>query len=190
MNLEPPSVPPIPKKGLSTGCIVALVLGIVAAIGLIIIGVLVALAVPAANGVIKKANLVRTQAALKDIELAVKNYQIEFNRYPGGEGEIECAGSLLRVLLGFNAEGLNPRQIRFMEPPMARGGKGGLTGTDPAFTLLDVWGQPYRLSMDTDGDGKVSDPEHPGMSLDHSVIVWSAGDDGNPATWVDNIKNW
>jgi len=62
--------------------------------------------------------------------------------------------------------------------------------TDPSFTLLDVWGQPYRLSMDTDGDGKVSDPEHPGMWLAHPVIVWSAGDDGNPATWADNIKSW
>lgn len=183
-------MPPVPKKGLSTGCIVGLVLGIVAVIGIAIIGVLVALAVPAANGVIKKANDVRTQAALKDIEMAVKNYRVEYSRYPGGEGEIDCAGALLQVLLGTNAEGLNVRQIRFMEPPTARGGKGGLTGTPPALTLLDVWGQPYRLSMDTDGDGKVSDPEHPGMWLAHSVIVWSAGADGNPATWADNVKSW
>lgn len=183
-------MPAVPKKGLSTGCIVGLVLGIVAVIGIAIIGVLVALAVPAANGVIKKANLVRTQAALKDIEIAVKNYHVEYSRYPGGEGEIECAGALLQVLMGTNAEGLNVRQIKFMEPPKATGGKGGLTGTLPALTLLDVWGQPYRVSMDTDGDGKVSDPEHPGMWLAHSVIVWSAGADGNPATWSDNVKSW
>ncbi len=190
MHPEPPIVPPVAKKGLSTGCIVGLVLGIVAVLGLAIIGVMVGLAVPAARGVMKKADAVRTKATLKDIEMAVKNYQVEFNRYPGGEGEIECAGSLLRVLLGVNADGLNPRQIIFMEPPMARGGKGGLTGTPPALTLRDVWGQPYRLSMDTDGDGKVTDPEHPGMWLAHPVIVWSAGDDGNPATWADNIKSW
>ena len=190
MHSEPPVVPPVAKKGMSTGCIVGLVLGIVAAIGLVIVGVLVALAVPAANGVIKKANLVRTQAALKDIELAVKNYHTEFARYPGGEGEIECGGALLQVLMGINADGLNVRQIRFMEPPMARGGKGGLTGTAPAFSLLDVWGQSYRVTMDTDGDGKVSDPEHPGMWLAHPVIVWSSGEDGQPTTWADNIKSW
>ena len=129
--------------------------------------------------------------SLEDLTLAVKNYHKEFNRYPGGEGELEVSGALLQVLLGRNANNLNPRLIRFIEPPAANRLNGsGLVGAEKAESLLDLWGHPYRLSMDTHGDGKLADPERPGATLPLSVIAWSSGEDGDFATWTDNVKSW
>src|SRR6218665_3928830 len=74
-----------------------------------IIGILAALAVPAATGVMKKAKKVKTSAALKDVQLGIKNYQVEYNRYPlksGSTAEDPIAlsegSALLKVLLGAN----------------------------------------------------------------------------------------
>jgi hypothetical protein len=44
--------------------------------------------------------------------------------------------------------------------------------------------------MDTHGDGKLADPERPGATLPLSVIAWSSGEDGDFATWTDNVKSW
>lgn len=191
----PPPIPPVsstPKKGLSTGCIVGLVVGIIGFFVVAIVAVLAALAVPAVSGVMKKAKLARTQATLKDLELAVKNYQVEYDRYPIGWGESdnESSGPMLQVLLGKDASGLNPRQIVFLDLSMSTSGKGGLTGAAGSQALVDLWGEMFHLTIDADSDGKVPDPEHPGATLEKAVIIWSAGEDGNPTTWGDNVMNW
>ena len=91
-----------------------------------IIGILAGLAVPAANGVLKKAKKVRTQAALKDIQLGIKNYQVEYNRYPARGGstseepvKLTEGSELLKVLLG-EEKTLNPREIKYIDPPIGR----------------------------------------------------------------------
>lgn len=66
----------------------------------------------------------------------------------------------------------------------------GLVRDADAISLVDPRGQPYLIRLDGDGDGYVEDPSNPGTMLHKTAIVWSAGKDGDPATWGDNIKSW
>jgi hypothetical protein len=56
--------------------------------------------------------------------------------------------------------------------------------------LLDTWGRPFLVRLDTNGDGFVADPSAPGTMLNEKVIAWSDGIDGNPNTWDDNAASW
>ena len=64
----------------------------------------------------------RTGAQVKDIALAVKNYQVEYNRPPlpdggqpvAGDRRFETNGKFLAVLLGKNVDGLKKWQWRFV----------------------------------------------------------------------------
>ncbi len=172
-----------------------------------IIGILAGLTSVAATQVMAKARKVRTSAAIKDIQLGVKNYQVEYNRYPvkagGGASEepiqLSEGSSLLAVLMGENTDQLNPREIRFIEPPVGKGGKGGLVGTEGNYALLDSWGNPYEVIMDTNYDNKVKNPdteneeseisEGAPQNLPTGVAVYSLGEDGKPNT-KDDVVSW
>ena len=56
--------------------------------------------------------------------------------------------------------------------------------------IFDPWGNPYLIRLDGDGDGFVTDPVHPVKRLAKKILVWSAGKDGDPATWKDNVGSW
>ena len=104
-DLPPPLVPGHPpqsqRKGLSTGCIVALV--VVPLLGFVVVGILAAMAVPAANGVIKKAKLIRTKAEVKDVQVAIKNFYLEYAHAPVSIEETKAPilsqGHIIEVLL-------------------------------------------------------------------------------------------
>jgi prepilin-type N-terminal cleavage/methylation domain-containing protein len=171
-----------------------------------IIGILASLAVPAATGVMKKAKKVKTSAALKDVQLGIKNYQVEYNRYPLRAGSttedpipLDEGSSLLKVLLGQNPDKLNPRGIIYIEPTMGKNGTGGLTGSEGSYGLMDSWGEPYQVVMDANYDNKISNPDvrndDPSVSsgappnLPMGVIVYSHGDDKKPYT-KDDVASW
>lgn len=171
-----------------------------------IIGILAGLAVPAATGVMKKAKKVKTSAALKDIQLGIKNYQAEYNRYPLKAGmttenpiALDEGATLLKILLGENEQKLNPRQIIYIEPPMGKNGTGGLVGSEGSYGLMDSWGEPYQVIMDANYDNKISNPdsrnEDPSIStgapanLPIGVIVYSHGEDKKPNT-KDDVASW
>ena len=68
-----------------------------------------------------------------------------------------------------------------------------------ASPVIDAWGMPYFGVFDFNRDGVVPDPEvqaNPALRIErHPFLarpsaVFSAGPDGDPATWQDNIKNW
>ena len=65
----------------------------------------------------------------------------------------------------------------------------GLWRSEDGIALYDPWGGLYLVRLDGDGDGFVADPEHGGR-LAQMVIIWSAGRDGDPNTWKDNVKSW
>ena len=174
---------------MSTGCIVGLVIGL---FGLVVfIGVLAGLAIPAASGVMKKAMKVRTQAAMKDIQLGLKNCHVEYQRYPCADGAtgVVVDGTVINALMGGEKQ-LNPREIKYIDPPMARTQSGGLESTDAGYRLVDFYGHEYRASVAKAGATEVPDPEHPGVMLPSPVIVWSAGEDGDFNTWRDNVASW
>ena len=131
-----------------------------------IIGILAALVSSATGGVMKKAKRVKTQAALKDIVLGIKNYQVEYNRYPipaGKTGEeaipLSAGTGILKVLMGGNDNKMNPRGIVFIDPPVAKGGAGGLSGSEGNQEFTDPWGTPYLVILDANYDNKIANPD-------------------------------
>lgn len=171
-----------------------------------IIGILAALAVPAATGVMKRAKKVKTSAALKDVQLGIKNYQVEYGRYPAKSGssseepvQLSEGSVLLAVLLGENKDKLNPRAIVYIEPPIAKGGVGGLTGSEGTYGLVDTWGSPFEVVMDLNYDNKITNPdsrnEDPTVmqgappNLPLGVISYSLGEDKKLNT-ADDIVSW
>ncbi|MDB6004041.1 MAG: signal peptide protein [Prosthecobacter sp.] len=131
-----------------------------------IIGILAGLVGGAVTGVMKKAKKVKTQAALKDIVLGINNYRVEYNRFPLPQGHsseepvpLSGGSTILKILLGKNDSKMNPREIAYIEPPMAKNGAGGLSGSDDNYELTDPWATPYQVTLDANYDNKIANPD-------------------------------
>ena len=131
-----------------------------------IVGILAALTGGAVTGVMKKAKKVKTQAALKDIVLGISNYRVEYNRFPLPQGQssedaipLSAGSAILKVLLGQNDGKMNPREIAYIEPPMAKNGAGGLSGSSGSYEFTDPWGTAYQVIMDANYDNKITNPD-------------------------------
>jgi hypothetical protein len=88
---------------------------------------------------------------------------------------------------------LNTRRIKFVDLPEATRDRPGLTGYPPA--LVDQWGRPYHIILDSNGDRVIANPQagaHPQaqLTLNTRVAIYSSGPDRDPKTWRDNISNW
>jgi len=164
--------------------------------------ILVTLFSPTCGGTKNRAPKIKAHSTLKDITLGLQNYHIEYKRWPvPGNDEVKtpCAGPLLQILLGNNVDGLNVREIPYIEPPSAKDGVGGLTGSSSAFQLTDPWGHPYVILLDSNGDGKIANPDlkntDPGISggapaqISAKVAAWSLGPDGIEGT-KDDVVSW
>jgi hypothetical protein len=46
------------------------------------------------------------------------------------------------------------------------------------------------IIFDYNGDGAIADPEHPGVKLSESILIYSAGRDLDFSTWKDNVTSW
>ncbi len=63
------------------------------------------------------------------------------------------------------------------------------------YSIVDSWGNIFRVRLDTDGGGFVENPDLNGVAdgltqVKQRVIVWSPGEDGKEETWSDNPKSW
>lgn len=179
-----------------------------------IIGILASMAFPVVTGVMNKARKVRCLAVIKDLHVAIKGYQTEYNHYPstktGDDAELntkEGNEPLLQVLLGAknqqNSGGLNTRGIKFIDLPVAKNERGGVIGTDiENYKLVDEWGVGYYVIMDTNGDEKVANPDTrnsdskisggASQDLPVGVAIYSLGPDG-PKVEVpskDDVTSW
>lgn len=173
-----------------------------------IIAILAGASFPVINGVMARARKVKVMSVAKDLQVAIKSYQTEYNRYPGPAGadltlDTSSDLDLVSVLLGNAGTGayMNPREIKFIELPMAKNGVGGLVGTGGAggFTLLDEWGLGFTVIMDNNYDNQILNPDaansDPRVStgaspqLPMSAIVYSNGPDKAPTT-KDDIASW
>lgn len=151
----------------------------------------------------------KTPMELKAIEFGIKGYEMEYRRFPLlpdaknalTDQRFESTGKLLACLLGRNVDGLNPREIAFIDPPAANCGVHGLIeGTHSGdVRLVDYWGHPYIIVMDTNGDGKIDNPDVKNASplvnrgapavLATDVLVFSRGTDGIEGT-RDDVVSW
>jgi type II secretory pathway pseudopilin PulG len=85
------------------------------------------------------------------IAKAITAFHSEYDRLPTtNAGVQEVSGDLLQALLG-GPSPANPRQITFLEVQAAGKNKSGIWQG----VFLDPWGAPYKLKLDTDGDGKL-----------------------------------
>jgi prepilin-type N-terminal cleavage/methylation domain-containing protein len=173
-----------------------------------IIAGLAALAMPAISGAMKSAKKVKSQAALKDLVLGIKNYQVEYNRYPmagnsRSENPVETSegSQILDILLGDpdNSTRMNPRKQAFIEPPMGKNGIGGLIGTDGSYGLMDTYGNPYWIVMDMNYDNRIRNPDAQNQdsavstgapqNLPMGAIAYSLGEDKEEGT-KDDVVSW
>lgn len=168
------------------GCVILVVVGLVF---VAIVGMLAAIAFPAFEKTKEKAKVAITSNHIRYLKSGLETYFTEYRRWPvepedGEDTDVRTEGKVMAVLSGKNSEagpgGLNPRKVVFVASPEGASG-------DPV--TLDPWGRPYFVRMDTNSDNMVEDPSRPG-TLNLSVLVWSAGPDGDAETWEDNVTSW
>jgi hypothetical protein len=140
--------------------------------------------------------------AMKGLEMAIKGHLAEYtgehllSELWTSEGiPIRSEGELLKALMAEDHR-RNPRNIPFYEPPPERP-KGSMRGgavkrEDGSLQLVDRHGNPFWLLLDISEDGKVPnpDPDEEDKEIVGTILIYSSGEDGNPATWRDNLKSW
>jgi hypothetical protein len=101
----------------------------------------------------------------------------------------------------------NPRSIDFIEGikqakksppkevPMIRKTGLYLDESTGHYGIVDPWGTPFRIRLDTNNDKMVLNPNADQVSdgrtaMPKHVLVWSAGKDRNWDTWDDNPMSW
>lgn len=147
-----------------------------------------------------KARTLQAKTAIKGLAIAMRGYEVEYDRAVGktlgdkvglSEGHDSLAeGDLLATLMSILPMH-NPRKVRFYDPPWAKGpANGAWFDTAGVIHLSDPWGSPYRVRADLNGDGLIPSPETPGGALTAQYIIYSAGPDKDPSTWRDNVASW
>lgn len=143
----------------------------------------------------------RDKSVMKDLEIGIRGYKTEYLRLPilatDDRTVVESRGPLLAILVAERAE-RNPRKIVFWQPPpfaQKHFQPTATKNTSGEWELRDSRGNFYRIHLDVDQDGKIPNPAkgtgdgEPDV-LASDVILYSAGRDGDFATWRDNLRSW
>ena len=171
------------------------------AVAIISIGAAGSLAIPTGSCRPIPAKLLQARASMKGMEIAMNGFDHEygttFEKAPFGrmmnlrESEDTVVGNSHLTVLMAKSPDLNPRGIRFYDPPTAKKGVNGLwQASSGNWHMSNVWGDPYRVRYDADGDGKIPDPEGTGGDIVSPYIFYTAGPDRDFATWKDNLVSW
>jgi prepilin-type N-terminal cleavage/methylation domain-containing protein len=172
-----------------------------------IIAILASLAFSATRAALAHAYKVETKTQLLALEVAVQGYLTEYNRLPGvGTSDetlrLNQSTDVLKQLLG-ESSGTNQANragFSFLQVKMARSGKSGLLEHGEGYlSLVDHWGNPLYLLLDSDLNGRISNPDLSNedrrvSSVAQSVLrtraaAFSAGPDGQSGT-RDDIVTW
>jgi prepilin-type N-terminal cleavage/methylation domain-containing protein len=194
-----------------------------------IIAVLAGLVMSQANRLIADGRKLQVQTVLKDLRIAIASYQVDYNRYPVNASMLSSASSgqdvpaiptnensgIVSALTSVSTSGgggggggattniLNPRDIKFIDLPIAKNGKYGLVNAQPPYKLVDLWGTPYYVLLDTNGDKQVMNPDlnnsdprisanaisPPPKMLPLEIAVYSWGKDLKMST-QDDVVSW
>lgn len=173
--------------------------------GMFSLGIIAGMLFPAFTGVVGKAEYALAENSADNLKSALSAYFTEYRVYPveaAGEGDvtIDSDHTLMDILLGSDKAagpgGKNPRRVAFYADKAAKPiGEGrfrsGITlDADGGGALWDPWGNHYRITLDTDFNNQVENPESPGNGFPELILIWSAGKDGDFDTWEDNPKSW
>ena len=167
------------------------------------------LAINPINQVREQARKAEAKTSAWALAAALKSYYVQYGgKWPDftGDGlflDEKRQGQLLRVLLGKDPAN-NRSMVIFIEAHAAREGSDSshpyLSGISPKTgAFFDPWGNPYRVTIDTDDDEQIANPySNDGPPIHAHVIVWSLGKDGqqgspaNPHTFKgsDDVTSW
>lgn len=132
-----------------------------------IIGILMALLFPALKGVLEAARKAKAKNDVVQLAIAVKGYENEYGKLPtavvsaddaseasqgwfqGPQTGSQSNKEIVKVLMGEDYNGLNPRKIVFIEGRPAKGGDTPKDGVAADGVFYDPWGIPYAIKMDT-----------------------------------------
>jgi hypothetical protein len=204
MSVEPeprsgPSDPPAlnPRNENLKGCLIG--------VCIIILGSLVFLWFCRQTVTDRGYRSVQAKSWAKGLEIGIKSYKTEYLHLPASSEPLptednsafdttEPEGRALLDVLLANSTSQNLRQIHFWEPSSKRSNGAGFSASDG---LKDPWGQRgYKILLDYSGDGKIANPANAGRvkgepdKITSDVIIYSAGPDGDFATWKDNVCSW
>lgn len=174
-----------------------------------IIAILVTGACAAFTFAIEKARMTDAQSTARTLVNAVEEFQKEYDRMPTPvsategrdcESDTSAAEGLLLILTGKD-KSQNPRGNDLLGDlkEATTVGKGrrvdGLVRNGETIELLDPWGSVFKVTLDLDADGIIQNPNQDEQNegtkeLHKSVIVYSAGRDGDFSTWKDNVTSW
>lgn len=150
---------------------------------IVIIAILASLAVPVTNKVMNMANATRTKAVMKDLQVAIGHFRTEYNRFPidmsGSSGASGAdhdpiltngTNNIINVLMAMtnpsDPTNMNPRGIKFIDLQLAKNNNSfgivdpsGGTGTGGNVRLMDIWGMPYYIMLDTNLDNRIQNPD-------------------------------
>lgn len=155
---------------------------------LILALIVVGLLFPAMSGPHTSSKKAEARAAAVGIHAALKEYMIEYGRWPDytGDGRFVDASRNAQLMhtLCARDEKNNPRKIPFFEARTASKvgwfGNTYASGFHPGTgAFLDPWGNPYLISLDSDFDGKVANPYPGEPEIPLDIIVWSLGRTAN-----------
>ena len=163
-----------------------------------ILGILMAMMVPAAGMIIKRAKISTAKGDAGIVATALLKYNAEYNRWPStyAPDTVDTTDAtwvgMMAPKPGSGAVPLNPKRFVFFEPG------GGALGVDgqvakPEYigAFVDPWGSPFKFRLDTDGSGQIDHPNaEVGGAVRGRVLAWSAGPDGDFTTWADNVTGW
>jgi prepilin-type N-terminal cleavage/methylation domain-containing protein len=151
-----------------------------------ILGILMAMMVPAAGLIMKRAKIANTRSDAGLVATALLKYQSEYNRWPSTYPNRDTTDAdwvdMMAPKPGTSAP-TNPKRIVFFEP-----GGGAL---NDAGAFVDTWGRPFRFLLDVTGQGQLDNPnDEVGGMVRGRALAWSAGPDGDYDTWADNVASW
>ena len=179
---------------------------------LLAVGLLLPLVAAATSvtSVVTRSKVLKEHGELMHLQFGVANFLVDYNAFPGATSRtpyspasddtiLKTEGVFLDCLLGQKVWG-NAKGNAFIDPELAKDGRNGLVGAGGTGSarLVDSWGNPYYLILDTNWDGRVANPDAKNTDaairrappmLSVAVIVFSSGPDGLPYT-ADDIASW
>ena len=179
MSLPAPfssSLPVLPRKASASAFTLIELLVVIA-----IIAILAGLAFPAVQGAMGSAKKAQARNDVNQLASAVKAFQLEYGKLPATNDD---AAQVVKALIGSNAS-VNPRNIVFFEPKIAKGKKNGFSTADGKY--YDPWGIEYSVLLDYNYDNKIKNTNSNQTNFT-TVIVTSTGGSTNTNSIISNVK--
>ena len=151
---------------------------------LAILGILMAMMVPAAGIIMKRTKISNTRSDAGIVATVMMKYRAEYNRWPSAyapDVNDRTDKDWSDVMCPSPDVAQRPKDNFKLIAFMDQGGA----------AFVDAWGNPFKYRLDLTGSGEISNPDpEVGGLLKTQVAVWSAGPDGDFGTWEDNVAGW